>query len=405
MTDRVDVVVIGGGLVGLATAYRLLQARPGARVLVVEKEQGVARHQSGRNSGVLHSGLYYAPGTWRALSCRRAKETLEVFAEEHGVAWRRCGKLVVAMEPAEVARLEALRERGEANGLRGLTLLAPGEWKQIEHHVRGLRALHVPETGVIDFAGVAAALTQEIAAAGGELRTGTEVLGVEPAGDRQVVRTSSDDVFARGVVACAGLRSDRVAAMSDARDSRRIVPFRGAYLRLREEAAARVRGLVYPVPAPGLPFLGVHLTRRIDDEVWAGPNATLAFAREGYGRWSLDVGDLRDALGFAGLWRLGMRHAKETVAEYARDASRSATARAIARYLPGVTAADLEPAPAGNRAQLLDADGTLVDDFVLQEAPGAIHVRNAPSPAATACLAIGEVVAGRAAARFLTARS
>ncbi|MGZ4678424.1 MAG: L-2-hydroxyglutarate oxidase [Acidimicrobiia bacterium] len=403
MTERADVVVIGGGLVGLATAYRLLQAHPDARVVVVEKEAEPARHQSGRNSGVLHSGLYYAPGSWRAMACRQAKEALEVFAEEHGVAWRRCGKLVVAIEPGEVPRLEALRERGEANGLRGLALLAPGEWTEIEPDVRGLRALHVPETGVIDFAGVAAALAGEIVAAGGELRTGTEVLGIEPSGDRQLVRTSVDDVLARGVAACAGLRSDRVAAMSGVRDARRIVPFRGAYLRLREEAAARVRGLVYPVPAPGLPFLGVHLTRRIDGEVWAGPNATLAFAREGYGRWSIDARDLLDAAGFSGLWRLAFHHARDVAQEYARDASVTATARAIARYLPGVTAADLEPATAGNRAQLLSPDGTLVDDFVLQEGPGAIHVRNAPSPAATACLAIGEVVAGRAAARFLDA--
>ncbi|MGE5226639.1 MAG: L-2-hydroxyglutarate oxidase [Planctomycetaceae bacterium] len=404
MTDRADVVVIGGGLVGLATAYQLLRSRPGTRVVVLEKEPEPARHQSGRNSGVLHSGLYYAPGSWRALACRRAKEQLEAFADEHGVARRRCGKLVVAIEPAELPRLETLRERGEANGLRGLAMLSPGGWSELEPEVGGLRALHVPETGVIDFAGVARAFAREIAAAGGELRTGTEVLGLEPSGNRQLVLTSGADLLAGGVVSCAGLRSDRVAAMSGDRDARRIVPFRGAYLRLRPRAAARVRALVYPVPAQGLPFLGVHLTRRIDDQVWAGPNATLAFAREGYARFSFDARDLRDALAFPGLWRLAFRHPRETVEEYARDASRAATARAIGRYLPGVTADDLEPAPAGNRAQLLDADGTLVDDFLLQEAPGAIHVRNAPSPAATACLAIGEVVAGRAVARFLDGR-
>ena len=403
MTERADVIVIGGGLVGLATAYQLLRSRPGTRVVVLEKEPAPARHQSGRNSGVLHSGLYYAPGSWRALACRRAKEQLEAFADDHGVARRRCGKLVVAIGSSELPRLDALRERGEANGLRGLAMLSPGEWSELEPEVHGLRALHVPETGVIDFQGVAAAFAGEIADAGGELRTGAEVLGLEPSGDRQLVLTSGDEFLARGVVACAGLRSDRVAAMGGDRDGQRIVPFRGAYLRLRPPAAARVRALVYPVPAPGLPFLGVHLTRRIDGEVWAGPNATLAFARERYGRFSVDTRDLRDALTFPGLWRLAVRHPRQTAEEYARDASRAATARAIARYLPGVSADDLEPAPAGNRAQLLDADGTLVDDFVLQDVPGAIHVRNAPSPAATACLAIGEVVAGRAVARFLDA--
>lgn len=400
--ERADVVVIGGGLVGLATAWRLLEERPGARVVVLEKEVGVARHQSGRNSGVLHSGLYYEPGSWRARLCRTGKAELEGYALDRGVAVRRTGKLVVALDDAEAARLDELRARGEANGLEGLRVLDASGLREIEPEITGVRALHVPVTGVIDFRGVAEALADDIAAAGGAVRTGAEVVTVEPSGHRRIVRTrTGDEILARGVVACAGLRSDRVAAMTGVRDDRRVMPFRGAYLRLRPGAAERVRGLVYPVSAPGLPFLGVHLTRRIDDEVWAGPNAVLAFARERYGHWAVDPRDAWDAVGFPGLWRLAARHPGVAAGEYLRDLWRPATAEAISRMLPGVEPRDLEPAPAGIRAQLLDRTGGLVDDFVLQAGPGVIHVRNAPSPAATACLAIGQVVAGHALQRFL----
>jgi L-2-hydroxyglutarate oxidase LhgO len=401
MDERRGIAVIGGGLVGLASAYRLLQARPGTRTIVLEKEPRLLAHQSGRNSGVIHSGLYYEPGSWKAELSRKGKAALEDFADEHGIPWRRCGKLVVAAEPKELPRLQGLREQGEANGLQGLRILGPGEWSDVEPDVVGLRALQVPETGVIDFAAVGEALAGEIRERGGEVRTSSEVRSIAPSSEGARLTISSGELLARGVVACAGLESDRVAAMSGARDRRRIVPFRGAYLRLRTRAAARVRALVYPVPTPGLPFLGMHLTRRIDGEVWAGPNATLSFAREGYGRWSVDPRDLAGALGFPGLWKLAAHHVRETIAEYYRDLSRRATAREISRYVPSVEAADLEPAPAGIRAQLLGADGSLVDDFVMQDSSRAIHVRNAPSPAATACLAIGEVIARRAIDRFL----
>jgi len=401
VTPSADVVVIGGGLVGLATAYRLLERDPGASVVVLEKEAAVALHQSGRNSGVLHSGLYYAPGSWRATLCREGKAAIEAFAEAHGVSARRCGKLVVALDDAEAARLGELQRRGEANGLAGLRQLGPGELREIEPHVAGHRALHVPETGVIDFGAVARALAEEVRSRGGRIALGHEVVAIEPAGERRLVRTrQGEELTPRLVVACAGLRSDRVAAMDGARGPRRIVPFRGGYLRVREPAASLVKALVYPVPAPDMPFLGVHLTRRFDDEVWAGPNAVLAWAREGYGRGAFDASDAWDALAFGGLWRLAARHVGEAAAEYRRDLCRPAMARAIARYLPAIEAGDLQDAPSGIRAQLMGADGSLVDDFVVQEGPGAVHVRNAPSPAATACLAIGRVLAERAAARL-----
>jgi L-2-hydroxyglutarate oxidase LhgO len=400
--ERADIVVIGGGLVGLATARRLLDERPGARVVVCEKEDGVARHQSGRNSGVLHSGLYDEPGSWRSRLCRAGKAELEAYAAERGIAVRRTGKLVVALDDAEATRLDDLHARGEANGLEGLRLLDATGLREVEPEIVGRRALHVPATGVIDFPAVAAALARDVETGGGSVRTGAEVVAVEPAGERRRVRTVAGDEFVTtGVIACAGLRSDRVATMTGVSDGRRIVPFRGSYLRLRPAQAARVRGLVYPVPAPGLPFLGVHLTRRVDDEVWAGPNAVLALARERYGRWSVAPGDAWDAVSFPGLWRLAARHPSVAAGEYLRDLWRPATAAAIARMLPGVSAGDLEPAPAGIRAQLLDRSGGLVDDFVLQAGPGVIHVRNAPSPAATACLAIGRVIAGHAMRRFL----
>lgn len=398
MNPSADVVVIGGGLVGLATAYRLLERDAGASVVVLEKEADVALHQSGRSSGVLHSGLYYAPGSWRATLCREGKAAIEAFAEAHGVPARRCGKLVVALDDAEAVRLDDLQQRGEANGLTGLRQLGPGELREIEPHVAGRRALYVPETGVIDFGAVARALAEEVRSRGGRIALGHEVVAIEPAGGCRLVRTrQGEELTPRLVVACAGLRSDRVAAMDGGRGSRRIVPFRGGYLRVREPAASLVKALVYPVPAPGLPFLGVHLTRRFDDEVWAGPNAVLAWAREGYARGAFDAGDAWDALAFGGLWRLAARHVGDAAGEYRRDLWRPAMARAIARYLPAIDASDLEDAPSGIRAQLLGADGSLVDDFVVTEGPGAIHVRNAPSPAATACLAIGRVLAERAA--------
>jgi L-2-hydroxyglutarate oxidase LhgO len=399
--ERFDVVVIGAGLVGLATAHQLLRLRPDLSVAVVEKETDVARHQSGRNSGVLHSGLYYEPGSWRALLCRDGRESLERFADDHRIAWRRTGKLVVAVQPSEDARLEELRNRGLANGLTGLELLGPAAMREREPSVTGIRGLWVPQTGVIDFREVAYALADELRGTGARIMLGRRVMGIAWAGGDRLVRTDRGDLRARAVIACAGLQSDRVAAMTGLRDDSRVVPFRGSYARLRPDAASRIRGLVYPVPAPGLPFLGVHLTRRIDDEVWVGPTAMLAMAREGYGRARISARDVVDSVGFTGTWRLGGRHLREGVGEVRRDLSKHAFARAIRAYLPEIGVHDLEPAPPGIRAQLLRADGTLVDDFVLGGSPAVLHVRNTPSPAATACLAIGRVLAERTASRFL----
>lgn len=399
-TTRYDVAVIGGGLVGLASAYRLLEARPSLRVAVLEKEASLARHQSGRNSGVAHSGIYYEPGSQKARLCIEGKAALERFAEDRGIPFRRCGKLVVATTDDELPRLRELLRRGRANGVEGLTELDRAGLREVEPHAEGVAALHSPGTAVTDFREVARALGQEVESRGGEILLEREVVGVGGGGRSRTIVTTREEVRAAGLVACAGLHADRVAALSGAPPDVRIVPFRGRYLRLAPRAARLVRALLYPVPAPGLPFLGVHFTRRIDGEVWAGPNAVLAGAREGYRRGRLRLRDVADTLLYPGFLRLVPRYAMAGAGEMWRDLSRGAFLRAARRYLPDLEAADLLPGPVGVRAQALSPDGSLVDDFRFLERPGEIHVLNAPSPAATAALAIGRVIAERAARRF-----
>jgi L-2-hydroxyglutarate oxidase LhgO len=398
--ERVDLAVVGGGIVGLATAYRLLEARPGLRVAVIEKERRLASHQTGRNSGVLHAGLYYAPGSAKARLCREGKAALERFCEEHGVPFERCGKLVVAVEPSELGRLADLALRGRANGLEGLRELEPAAIREIEPHAAGVRAIHVPETGIVDFGRVAEALGAQISARGGTIALGRRVTAIRTLSREVALETTGGPVVAAHVVACAGLQSDRVAAMTGEPPGARIVPFRGDYAVLRPRARRLVRALIYPVPDPAFPFLGVHLTRRIDGQVWAGPNAVLAFARERYGRASLDLRDLVDTLGYAGFRRLAGRHWRAGLAELARDWWRPAFVRACRRLVPELAADDVVWGPSGIRAQAVRPDGSLVDDFDLAESERVLHVRNAPSPGATASLAIGRVLAERAAGRF-----
>jgi len=400
--DRLDVLIIGGGIVGLATAYRLLQERPGLRLAIVEKEPELARHQSGHNSGVLHAGLYYAPGSLKARLCREGKVEVERFAEAHGIPFRYPGKLVVALTEAELPRFETLRARAEANGVDGLEVVGPDRIRELEPEAAGIRGLWSPRTGIIDFRAVALAIATEVRGQGGTIHIGRAVTGLTERPEGIVVSTSSAEIQADHVIACAGLQADRVAAMSGERGPEvpRIVPFRGDYYQLTPDARHLVTRLIYPVPDPRFPFLGVHFTPRIDGQVWAGPNAVLAFAREGYRRRDLDLGDLFGTLTYPGFLRLARRHFRMGVTEMWRDWSKRAFVAALRRYLPDLRADQLEWGPSGVRAQALAIDGTLVDDFSLGGSRRILHVRNAPSPAATASLAIGRVLAEQAIERF-----
>lgn len=391
-----DVLIVGGGLVGLATAHALRAARPGAEVLVLEKEPGLARHQSGRNSGVIHSGVYYRPGSLKARFAVRGQEALKRFCAEHGVQHAVTGKLIVATAAAELPVLAGLARRGRSNGVP-VTEVGPAQIERREPGVRRARAgLLVETTGVADFPGVARALAR---ASGAHVRYGAEVVAVDRRpGLGVAVRTAPDGrtVRARVLVNCAGLHADRIARLAGDEPRLRIVPFRGEFYRLRPLASGLVRGPVYPVPDPAFPFLGVHATTGLDGEVHLGPNAVLALAREGYDWRTVRPGELAHTLAYPGVWRLAARHWRAGAGELRRSLSRRAFARAVRRLLPDVTEADLLPSPAGVRAQAVTPDGRLVDDFRFATAPHTVHVLNAPSPAATACLPIGEEIARRA---------
>lgn len=384
------VLVVGGGIVGLAIAREIAAA--GHDVTVCEKERGWARHQTGRNSGVVHSGLYYRPGSLKARMCVAGARSMVDYAREHGVAVRVCGKLVVATAESELPALDELERRGMANGVP-VHRLDPSGARDHEPEVRCVAALRVDSTGIIDFVGISEAMAAELRDRGADLRTGTEVLGIRTAGNRVRATTSGGEVETDALVNCAGLHSDRVARLAGLTPAARIVPFRGEYHSLAPGAACRVRGLIYPVPDPEFPFLGLHLTRGIDGEVHAGPNAVLALRREGY-RWrDVSAGDLREVFGYRGFWSLARRHARAGVAEMVRSASRRAFAASLSEMVPGIRADDLVPSPAGVRAQAVGPDGALVDDFLLQTAPRQVHVLNAPSPAATSALEIARHVA------------
>lgn len=399
---HVDVAIIGAGIVGLATALRLLEARPDLRLTVLEGEDRVAAHQSGHNSGVVHAGLYYAPGSQKAMLCREGKALLERYCETHGIPIAFPGKLVVALDEEEVPRLTALRAKGEANGVAGLEEVGPERIREIEPHVAGIRALWSPRTGITDFTRVTQAYAADVAVRGGAIELSRLVTGIERRREGLVLATPRGPIQAANVIACAGLWSDRVASMSgDATpDSPRIVPFRGDYYTLSPDAATLVNGLVYPVPDPRFPFLGIHLTRRIDGEVWAGPNAVLAFKRTGYRRRDVSLRDLGEALANPGFRRLARRFWRIGLSEMWRDASHGAFTREVQRFLPGLRPDQLRFGPSGVRAQALRRDGTLVDDFDLAGSGRLIHVRNAPSPAATSSLAIGGRLAAQALEQF-----
>jgi (S)-2-hydroxyglutarate dehydrogenase len=401
-SKRHDVAVVGGGLLGLATAYRLLERKPGLDLVVLEKEPEVARHQSGHNSGVIHAGLYYPPGSLKAQLCREGREALRRFADEREIPYEVCGKLVVALDESELGRLDELKRRGAANGIAGMRDLGPEEIRELEPHAVGLRALHVPETGIIDFTRVARAYADEVNGRGGAILVDRRIDSIVRRNGGYELRTGRDAaVEARCVIGCAGLHSDRLAALTGAdRKAHRIVPFRGDYYTLKPEARGLVRGLIYPVPDPSFPFLGVHFTRRIDGAVWAGPNAVPAFAREGYKRWHVNPRDLLGTLSFRGFRRLARVYYRTGAAEIWRDLVKRAFVADMRRYVPAVESKHVTFGPSGVRAQCLAADGKLVDDFLFEEAEGVIHVLNAPSPGATASLAIGRMIAEKAIARF-----
>jgi L-2-hydroxyglutarate oxidase LhgO len=397
---RYDIAIVGAGIVGLATAWQLLRRHPALCLAVIEKEAEVATHQSGHNSGVLHSGLYYKPGTLRAHLCMEGKREMEAFAATHGVALRRCGKLVVAVEERELGSLASLARRAAENGIEGVAEIGPGQIREIEPAVRGIRALHVPGTGVIDFRNVARALTREIQAGGGEILAGRNVVSIAERSDAVAVSTTGGDVIARAIITCGGLHSDRLAAMTGHRDGVSIIPVRGDYYTLSVGASAHVRALVYPVPDPTYPFLGVHFTRTIHNEVHAGPNAVLALAREGYRRRDFSARDVREMLGFGGFYRMARQQVLTGMREAWRDLSRHAFASSLRRYIPALADDDLTFGPSGVRAQAIDHRGQFLDDFHFGGSGRVLHVRNAPSPAATASLAIGRHLADEAEKRF-----
>ena len=397
---RADLAVVGAGIVGLATARSLALRYPQLRVVVIDKEGHLAAHQTGRSSGVIHSGLYYTPGSLKATLCTRGAAELYRYCEERGIPTLRCGKIVVATGQDELPRLEELQRRGLANGVPGLELIGAERLRELEPHASGIRALHCPSTGIVDFRLVAAAYARDIEEAGGEILLGHELTGVVSRRGRVLLQTSGGDVEARHAVACAGVHADRVARLVGGSIDPRIVPFRGDYWVLRPSARHLANALVYPVPDPSFPFLGIHTTLQMDGTMWLGPNAVLAFAREGYGRYDVRMRDLRETFRAPGFRKLARRHWRMGIAELARDYSRRLFVRDARKLIPELTARDVEPGPAGIRAQALTPDGQLVDDFVVASEGGILHVRNAPSPGATSSLAIGETIADMAVDAF-----
>jgi (S)-2-hydroxyglutarate dehydrogenase len=398
LPERADVVVVGAGILGLATAVELARRLSDRRVVVLEKEPAIAFHQTGRNSCVVHSGVYYPPGSLKAQLCTRGRLLLREYCAEKEIPYDECGKLIVAADAGEVPALDELQRRAEANGVPGLRRLAPEEIPEIEPHCVGVAALHVPTTAIVDFRLVADALADDLRELGGDVYTKSGVNALHDRGAEVVVETERGIVGADGVVACAGLQSDRLVEASglDDEDRTAIIPFRGDYYALRPEARRLCRALIYPVPDARFPFLGVHANRRPDGEVWLGPNAVLALSRDGYGKASFNSRDAWETLRSRSFWRLARRHWRTGIAEVYRDTVPRAFVAAARRFLPELRRADVMPAPAGIRAQAVRTDGTLVDDFLFARSARVLHVKNAPSPGATASLAIGGAIADQA---------
>jgi (S)-2-hydroxyglutarate dehydrogenase len=389
-----DYCVIGGGIVGLATALRLLESRPGASLVLLEKETELGVHQTGHNSGVIHSGIYYPPGSFKAQLCRRGARATMQFAAAHGIPVDVCGKLLVATDSVEAERMDALYERAHDNAV-DVERLDAGRLYRLEPHIRGVGALLVPSTGIVDFRAIARAMGESIRTAGATVELGVDVTDITETTDAATITAGDRRIQARRLVACAGLQADRVARMAGARTDFQIVPFRGEYYRLPDDRSALIQHLIYPIPDPALPFLGVHLTRTIDGGVTVGPNAVLGFAREEYRKGSFRARDVATYLGFGGMWRMARANVRTGARELRNSIFKRGYLRECRRYCPELTVADLLPAPAGIRAQAVLRDGTLVHDFLFAETPRTLHVCNAPSPAATSAIPIGEMIAAK----------
>src|SRR5271154_4212207 len=394
-SSKHDVVVVGGGIVGLATAFRLLETKPSLKILLLEKESKLAAHQTGNNSGVLHSGLYYKPGSEKAKLSVSGLQQMLAFCREHGVAHEQCGKIVVATDEVELPRLENLWQRGNANGLLGLRKLTSEQIKEIEPYAAGLAAIHVPQEGIVDYPAVCEKLGELIRKMGGEIRLNTRLLKLISKSGQWIAETSAGEFHSRFVVTCGGLHADRLVRASGQKPSAKIIPFRGEYYQLKKERQQLVRHLIYPVPDPKFPFLGVHFTRLIHGGIEAGPNAVLAFAREGYSWSTVNLRDLAESICFPGLWKFLAKYPSMCGYEIRRSLSKKEFCRSLQKLVPDIREDDLETGGAGVRAQAMMSDGKMVEDFHFEEQPGILHVVNAPSPAATASLAIGEKIAGR----------
>lgn len=398
-SETADIAVIGGGIVGLGTALALSERHPGTTLAVLEKEADVATHQTGHNSGVIHAGIYYRPGSAKAKLCVEGVRLLTEFCQAHGVPYDRCGKIIVAVSEQELPRLQELYERGIANGVPGLEIIGPERARELEPHARALRALYSPGTAIIDFSAVAAAMAARLSARGAMILKNARVRAIRRTPEALRLETDAAEYGARNLISCSGLYADHVARLMGIDPKVLVIPFRGEYYTLRP-GCGLVRGLIYPVPNPQFPFLGVHFTKRIQGGYEAGPNAVLAFAREGYRMRNVCLRDLFEMFTYGGFWRMAGKYWRTEVYELYRSLSRSAFLRALQRLVPDLKDEDLEPGGSGVRAQTITPAGALVDDFQIIEAPNAIHVLNAPSPAATASIAIGRHIAARAAQSF-----
>jgi L-2-hydroxyglutarate oxidase len=394
-----DVAIIGGGIVGLATGYQLVRQFPDKKVALLEKESSLAQHQTGRNSGVIHSGIYYKPGSLKAVNCREGRKALIQFCREEGVAHDICGKVIVALEESELPRLESIFERGQANGVQ-CEIIGAERLHELEPHAAGIRAIHVPQAGIVDFKGVCQRLAAHIQQAGGTILTNARVTALRSDSAGTIVVSQAGDIATKYVVNCAGLYCDRVTEMSGMRPDAKVVPFRGEYFELVPAAEHLCRNLIYPVPDPAFPFLGVHFTRMAVGGVECGPNAVLAFAREGYHLTDVNLRDLTESLTYPGFLRMAARNWKMGLGELWRSISKTAFVKKLQRLVPEIRAEHLHTSPAGVRAQALARDGSLVDDFAILENERVVNVLNAPSPAATASLNIGRLIVDRLAARF-----